>query len=416
MKVLVNALSATAPSGQHVLFGHVRQLARWTVGEHEFHILACPRTTPADANFGPNVHWHLAPQSARNWLGRTLWETKTLPGWMTSQKIDLYFTPTGTILPRSPVPQISLAQNPWCMTTAVTKSFRERCKALAQRSAYRKAQRSADLMIYNSAHMQRLYRQNAAGRTERRGLIVHQGIHDKTHDLAARTRDPQNKDRLTILSVSVMARWKNCETLLRAVRRLHDHGIPAKLRLVGHWPDPRYRQQIESEISWLQLDSHVTLEGHLSLTDLHAAYRTARVYCLLSRCESFGIPAIEAQAFGTPVVGSKTCAMPEIGGNGGIYVDPNDVEKTATTLKQLLTEDAHWFDLSLAAIENSRRFRWQTCSQPLQTIFRLESIPEHVSEIDSQTDADSARRPQSVANAASVGRVPSPRRVQEATP
>ena len=373
MRILVNALSATAPSGQHVLFGHVRQLAQWTAGEHDFHILICPKTMPADAEIGPNVHWHSAPQTVQTWLRRTFWEARSLPKWMTAHRMDLYFTPTGTILLQSPVPQVSLAQNPWCMAPAVDKNFREQGKALAQRAAYRAAQRSADMMVYNSNHMRQLYCQNAGGREARRGAVAYQGIHAETHAVAQKTRDPFAKDRNTILCVSVMARWKNCETLLKSVRQLHDRGIAAKLRLIGGWPESRYRQEIETEIDRLKLSSHVQIEGHVPADKLLEAYRSAKVYCLLSRCESFGIPAVEAQAFGTPVVGSNTGAMPEIGGAGGIFVNPDDATAAAEALEQLLTDDRIWTALSSAAIENSDRYRWEQCSRPLMEMFSLNS-------------------------------------------
>jgi glycosyltransferase involved in cell wall biosynthesis len=371
MRVLVNSLSAESLSGRHVLYGHLCRLSQWTAHEHEFHVLCNKATRPSEMPFGPNVQWHEAPWSARGWLGRTLWEMTVLPAWIRKWNIDLYFTPSGTVLPHNPVPQVSLAQNPWCLMPDVPKTFSARCKAVVQRTAYRRAQQSADLMIYNSAHMQRLYRLNAGGQIERRGLIVYQGIHDETYEIAVRTRNPESKERYTIVCVSVMARWKNCETLLYATRLLRDKRIPARLRLIGSWPDARYRDEINATINHLHLHDAVQIEGHVPLDKLHEAYRTAKVYCLLSRCESFGIPAIEAQAFGTPVVGSDGSAMPEIGGNGGIYVSPDDPVSTATALERLLTEDAYWSRASEAAIENASRFRWDHCSRPLLEMFTL---------------------------------------------
>ena len=85
----------------------------------------------------------------------------------------------------------------------------------------------------------------------------------------------------------------------------------------------------------------------------------------MSRCESFGIPAVEAQAFGTPVVGSSTCAMPEIGGRGGVFCNPNDVEQTAELLGRLLEDGEHWQDMSDRARENAAQFRWERVSRPL---------------------------------------------------
>lgn len=368
MRILVNALSAESLSGKHVLYGHLRQWAKWTRGEHDFHVFYNAATRPAEMQMGPNVRWHEAPPDIRGWLQRSLWEATSLPQRIRELAIEFYFSPSGMILPHSPVPQATLAQNPWCLTAEVPKGITGQAKALIQRVAYRRAQRSADVMIYNSHHMQQLYRQNAGGRLERSGMILRQGLDDETHEVAAGARKTGVNRGLTIVCVSVMARWKNCETLLHALRRLRDRGVNANLRLIGGWPDPLYRQQILAEIRGLRLHDCVAVEGHVSREALYDAYRSAKVYCLLSRCESFGIPAIEAQAFGTPVVGSNTGAMAEVGGAGGVFVNPDDHLIVATALERLLLDAAHWESLSCAAIANAEQFRWETCSRPLLKI------------------------------------------------
>jgi glycosyltransferase involved in cell wall biosynthesis len=372
MRVLVNSLSAKSLSGKHVLYGHLRQLAQWTLGQHEYLVLSNSATRADTSLFESNVLWFDAPESS-GWLRRSVWESIVLPRRMKDWGIDLYFSPSGTILPRSPVPQVTLAQNPWCLTREVPKDWTARSKALLQRRAYRQAQRSADLMFYNSEHIRRLYQANASGRAEQKGMILHQGISEDTHSIAARTRLPVGNREFQIVCVSVMAAWKNCETLLNALDVLRRRGVDASLRLIGGWPDLEYRRTIESTIHKLNLSGHVQIEGHVSQDDLHAAYRSSRVYCLLSRCESFGIPAIEAQAFGTPVVGASTGAMPEIGGEGGVFVDPDDARAAANALEPLLVDDLKWSRLSQAAIENADRFRWPRCSKPLLEMFSIAS-------------------------------------------
>lgn len=365
MRILINALSAESLSGKHVLYGHLRQWAKWTRDEHDFHVFYNSATRPSEMQMGPNVRWHEAPAEIRGWFQRSVWEATTLPRRMRELAIDFYFSPSGTILPHSPVPQAALAQNPWCLTAEVPKGITGQAKALIQRLAYRRTQRSADVMIYNSHHMQQLYRQNAGGRLERNGLILHQALDDETHEAAANARATGTSREMTIVCVSVMARWKNCETLLHALRRLRDRGINANLRLVGGWPDQHYRRQILAEIHGLNLHKCVSLEGHVSRETLYDAYRSAKAFCLLSRCESFGIPALEAQAFGTPVVGSNTGAMAEIGGPGGVFVDPNDHLAAAVALESMLVDPVHWQVLSCAAIANAKQFRWENCSRPL---------------------------------------------------
>jgi glycosyltransferase involved in cell wall biosynthesis len=98
---------------------------------------------------------------------------------------------------------------------------------------------------------------------------------------------------------------------------------------------------------------------------LDQLYAESRVFCLMSRCESFGIPAVEAQLFGTPVVTATAGAIPEICGAGGVYRDPDDVAGVAAALQTLLDDDAEWRRLSAAARGNAARFAWSRCSRPL---------------------------------------------------
>ncbi|MCA9079368.1 MAG: glycosyltransferase, partial [Planctomycetaceae bacterium] len=306
MKVLVNALSLGWLSGKHVLFGHVRQLARWTANDHEFVILHRRDTDISELGDLPNVSGLKAPQSAGHWMTRLTWESFALPRLMARQGVDLYFSPTGTILPSSPVPQVTLAQNPWCMVSGLQQGAGQKLKAALQRRAYRKAFREADLMVYNSRHMRDLYQQTDPTGSERRFLIAYQGIDDATHAAAASCQI--DRQPLRILAVSVMAHWKGAEHVVQALAELHRRGIAAQLKLVGPWADPAYRRLVEQVIAETNMSAHVEITGQVSRDELYAHYAQAQVFCLMSRCESFGIPAVEAQAFGTPVVGSSVCA------------------------------------------------------------------------------------------------------------
>ncbi|MBL8848552.1 MAG: glycosyltransferase [Planctomycetaceae bacterium] len=369
MRVLVNGLSIGAPSGRHVLYGHVRQLAQWTAAEHEWLIVhQAGEELPADLRL-PNVRTHAAPERCRNWLSRTAWESWELPRLMRRAGVDLYFAPNGMILPRSPAPQATLAQNPWCLTPSIHRTSVERFKGRLQRAAYRRAYSGADLMVYNSRHMQDLYARNARGTTPAPACIAYQGIDDATHEAASRVSE--NRDPWTILSVSVMAHWKGAETLIDALQCLRSRNLPARLRLVGPWPDAAYEARIRRQIDDRNLQAAVEITGMLPLEELRAAYASAQVFCLMSRCESFGIPAVEAQAFGTPVVGSNVCAMPEVCGAGGVFGPPDDAAATARLLEPLLTDNDHWSQLSLAARANAAKYRWSECSQPLLSLFEM---------------------------------------------
>jgi len=369
MRVLVNGLSVGSLSSRHVLYGHVRQLAQWTADDHEWIVLSQSGESLPHFLQAPSIRALAAPDRCRNWLVRSAWEALELPRLMVREKIDAYFTPNGTVLPRCPAPQISLAQNPWCLMPAIHQTARERWKARAQRAAYRRAYSNADTIVYNSRHIQELYRRNAPGRVPAADCVAYLGIDDVTHEAARAVRDSAQRDPWRILSVSAMAHWKGAETLISALKLLRNRGLPAEVSLVGPWPDQAYEARIRTLIRELELEQAVNIAGLLTADELRNAYATAQVFCLMSRCESFGIPAVEAQAFGTPVVGSSICAMPEVCGAGGVFASPDDAQATAACLERLLTDATHWSDLSGAARENAARFRWSECSRPLLSLF-----------------------------------------------
>lgn len=373
MRVLVNALSIGSLSGRHVLYGHLQQLVKWTAGTHEYVVLHAPHEQPPTNLPQANVTWTAAPKSAVHWTTRSLWETWELPALLKRNGCDLYFTPNGTVLPRCAVPQVSLAQNPWCLMPGIPHTWAERAKARLQRSAYRHAWQHAALMVYNSQHMRDLYRQNANGLPESRACIAYQGVNEATFAAAEAARNQVDRQPRTIVSVSTMARWKGAETLVRALDSLRHRGVQAQLRLVGSWPHRDYERLVRQEIARLKLEGQVTIVGEVSVEQLHREYASARVFALMSGCESFGIPAVEAQAFGTPVVGATGCAMPEIGGEGGVFGRPGDPVTAADLLEPLLCDDAAWNLLSRRALVNVRRFQWEECSRPLLEMFTLTS-------------------------------------------
>ena len=219
--------------------------------------------------------------------------------------------------------------------------------------------RVADVLVFNSRYMQNAYRANA-GFAEKRGLVVYQAVDAAPRAAAAVPRKPEQ-----ILCVSVMAPHKNAEALVRAFRDMRTVHPDARLVLAGSWPDPAYARRIRALVAALGLRDAVEFAGFVAREQLDRLYAESRVFCLMSRCESFGIPAIEAQRFGIPVVSSTAGAIPEICGPGGLFRDPDDVAGIAAALRTLLEDDAEWRRLSDLARENAGRFIWSECSRPL---------------------------------------------------
>ena len=78
-----------------------------------------------------------------------------------------------------------------------------------------------------------------------------------------------------------------------------------------------------------------------------------------SWAEGFGLPILEAQAARVPVLTANTTAMPEIAGDGAVFVQPGDDASLASAMERI-AEDSRLRGLLIdAGVENLKRFSWQ---------------------------------------------------------
>jgi glycosyltransferase involved in cell wall biosynthesis len=361
-EILVNALSVTNPSGRHVLLGHLGQAVAALQGRIRFAVL-CREDSPLREELGDRADWVSAPGFTRQWALRSAWERTRLPGLVRDRGARACFTSSGFAASGLGIPQIVFCQNPWALVPDARRP-RDAAKAWLQRRAYRRAARGAGTLVFLSRYMQEAYRANA-GLAELDGRVAYAGIDEAVRARAA-ARPPAVRKTGQIVCASLMARHKNIETPLRALARLRAAGHPeARLVLAGSWPDAAYERRIRDLAAVPALRGAVEFAGFVPRARLEDLYAESQVFCLMSRCESFGIPAIEAQAFGTPVVSSSVCAIPEICGAGGLYVRPDDVDGVTRAWAALIGDAAEWRRMSGFARANADRFVWEKVSRPL---------------------------------------------------
>lgn len=106
---------------------------------------------------------------------------------------------------------------------------------------------------------------------------------------------------------------------------------------------------------------------------LPALISGAKAYVLPSLWEGFGIPVIEAQACGVPVVVSNNSSLPEVVDGSGILVDPNSIDSIAQGIKKSLDPPTR-SSLVEKGARNIRRFSWEKCAE--ETMAVLERVAQ----------------------------------------
>ncbi len=370
MHLLVNTLSIGSMSGRHVVYGFLQPFGNAILPDHQMTVLHYDSAPPPDDVMRLGVKAIAVPDRFRHWLKRLLWEAWRLPGLIRRHGVDVALTVSGALMPRCPVPQAVLCQNPWCYHPAVHRNAHDRFKARLQRIGYGSAFRDADLMIYISNHLRQLYTAANPNSTERRHRVALVGLNQSTYEAAKRLAHLP-RDPYSILAVSAMANWKGAHTLVSAVAMLHQRDIPAKLRLVGPWPDSDYEATVRRQIHALGLTHSVDILGRVSDQELHRQYATNQLFALPSQCESFGIPAAEAMAFGTPVVSTSSCAISEVCQQAGLFGPVGDPGWMSDAIERLMIDRGLWNQLSLAGRERASELTWHQCFKPLLEIESL---------------------------------------------
>jgi glycosyltransferase involved in cell wall biosynthesis len=186
-------------------------------------------------------------------------------------------------------------------------------------------------------------------------------VHNSINHVCSLMADNEAKSRIRklrinpgepfLLHVGGNQWYKNRLGVLRIFCHMRELLANKNLKLVmagKPWPPEMRRFVTEHQLA------ETTLElTEIADDDLRALYSTAAMLLFPSLQEGFGWPIIEAQACGCPVVTSNRPPMDEVGGNGAIYIDPEDPRSAAAAAIDLLAKTSNLRELGL---QNAARF------------------------------------------------------------
>lgn len=163
--------------------------------------------------------------------------------------------------------------------------------------------------------------------------------------------------------------YKNVVGLIRAFHQfLRGRSDSPRLVLAGH-TDPRY-PEAAAAVNELQLNSRVIFLDGVAEEELVALYNRARILVLPSLYEGFGLPPLEAMACGTPVIVSDRGSLPEVVGDAGVIIDPEDTEALATAISDLWDSEERRSSLRERGLTRAGEFSWKRTAEETLKIYR----------------------------------------------
>lgn len=205
--------------------------------------------------------------------------------------------------------------------------------------------------------------------------IVHNGIDFEeltepvSEEIKERIRGKYKLPEHFILNFGAYRTHKNIERLLKSYALL-----PCNLRKDYKLVLTRTNDILNKMISDLKIEKDTIITGFVDEVDKKAFYQMADVVYYASLYEGFGVPVIESQACGTPVLTSNTSSLPEAAGGAALLVDPYSVDEIRDGLLTLIQDTSLRNSLINNGLENAKQYSWERSAKEVEDVLNTLSL------------------------------------------
>jgi glycosyltransferase involved in cell wall biosynthesis len=185
-------------------------------------------------------------------------------------------------------------------------------------------------------------------------------------------RNKYNLPEKFLVHVGRIDQKKNIGLLIRAFALLRNQfGFDGHLVFVGEEYRKSQVPDLHNLVASLNLLPYIRFVGAIPDLDLRAMYGAALVSVFCSLHEGFGIVALEAMACGTPLVVTPAGAVLEAVGNGAMVVPPDDANKLAETLSNIIRTPALYDKLRKYGIQQANKFSWKISARQTLSLYEM---------------------------------------------
>jgi len=163
--------------------------------------------------------------------------------------------------------------------------------------------------------------------------------------------------------------YKNISTLIEVYNLLPQNiKDEYKLLIIGKFND-KVTPKLKTLVAKYYLEKNIIFFDSIIPDKLHYFYKNAKMLIHLSLYEGFGLTILESMSYGIPVIASNVSSIPEVIGNAGILVNPNNHNQIIDSIIKLIDDKNLYKELSDKSIERAKFFNWENTAKQLLEIF-----------------------------------------------
>jgi glycosyltransferase involved in cell wall biosynthesis len=338
-------------------------LSRLVPMGHEWFLYSHRPLVVGNWNF-ENVHLRAGNVPKR--LLRMLWLQSVMPFQANRDRVDLFWSPAHrlpTLIPARIARVVTIHDLVWKHAGETMRPMSRWLDAMLMPEAVRLADRIITVSAHTATDLLREM-PNAQGKV----YSIPLGVSSLAPAASRESLASLGLVEPYFLFVGTLEPRKNLVRLLEAFSRLPDSlRYSAVLAIAGGngWGGV----DVATIARKYGVQDRVRVLGYMSEEQLATLYTHALFLAMPSLYEGFGLPLIEAMSRGISVLTSNCSSMPEVAGDAGILVAPNDVDAIAQGLLKLLSNNEQRGVLASRAIANSERFSWTRAAENTMKTF-----------------------------------------------
>ncbi|HVS02721.1 MAG TPA: glycosyltransferase family 1 protein [Thermoanaerobaculia bacterium] len=334
-----------------------------------------PETNGWAAGAGVSVEVQPAPSGV-------LWQQLALPRRLARGDIDLLWSPLQTLPLAGRTPAVVTVHDLTALLLPETHRLEVRLsQAPFLERSLRRARRVVAVSEATAEDLRHFFPEASA-----KVRVVPNGVAPEFRpageEAVAETRRELGLPRGYLLYAGTLEPRKNVHRLVAAWEALrHEEQGALPLVLVG--PYGWKSRALVRRLAALAPQG-LRLLGRVEPARLVQLMQAATVFVYPSLYEGFGLPAAEAMACGVPVVASRAASLPEVVGDAGLLVDPEDAGELGGAIRHLLDRPDRRRELAARGLRRAAAFTWERAAETMDALFREALAPASAAEARSR--------------------------------